>query len=418
MNTRSYYLSCLFFIGYWLVGCQSLNETVPVGQITPTITTGVNTTVTQSSEATALTTPTVTLPTLTPTNSLEPTIPATDTPPATQTLTGGLHNITPVAEVNGLFSLQWADDGQSLIYATGNEQWPSHVQTLPVYQNWWLYDVVSGDKQALPPPQTRVTNAVRESLEICPFPLPEIVPYPYACSVNLRESPTHNRIVFSSSQLDDTWLANIDGTDAVYLDKLWDSPNDVLWSSDDQWLLIGLLVARNDYYLVSSDGTFVESLEELTDTSHAWVEGPTPQFSPDGQKVAFVGIETGGRQLTGEQLNQEDAYGLYVLDLGTLEYQLVSTRFGLFQWSRDSAGLYVLDGSANTVGSITTVRQVRYTDLYYIDLTQASYPEQELASGIPIYPSFSSAWAYSPEAHAIAGTFDVHNAILSIMTLD
>lgn len=341
-------------------------------------------------------------------------------------ITASLHKqyvIIPIEENAGLFDVQWSEDGQSLIYALGDEQWPSHVQFLPVYQTWWRYDITTGNKIALPPLQTRVTNPVRELLGICPFPLSESVPPPYPCNHTLQESPTSNRIVFSAgvnvSVEANTWLANIDGSDVVYLDNFPGYPEDVKWSSTDQWLLVGYYNGiSKTYYLVSSDGTFVESLEGLTNTSHWRVFGPTPQFSPDGQKVAFVGIEIGSGQFTEEQESQEDAYNLYVLDLNTLEYQLVSSRFGLFQWARDGSGLYVLDGSASTSGSITTVREVRYTDLYYIDLTQESYHEEKLATSISMYPRYTSAWAYSPEANAMAGKFDIQKSIFSVMLLE
>ncbi len=343
------------------------------------------------------------------------------------TLTATLHKqypIIPIEENAGLFDAQWSEDGQTITYALADDQWPSHVQFLPVYQRWWQYNVTTGDKLALPSLQTRVTNAIRELLGVCPFPIPEIVPFP--CDNTLQESPTSNRIVFSSgvnaSSEANTWLASIDGSDVVYLDKIQGSPEDVEWSSDGRWLLIGRYygasISSNMYYLVSSDGTFAKSLEELTGTLHGLVEGPTPHFSPDGQRVAFTGIETSGRQLTWEQQNQEDAYNLYVLDLNTLEYQLVSSRFGLFQWARDGNGLYILDGSANTADSVTTVSEVRYTDLYYIDLTQEPYLEERLTGAIPMYPRYTSVWAYSPETNAMAGEFDVHQSVFSIMLLE
>lgn len=227
------------------------------------------------------------------------------------------YTVIPIAEISGpLWHVQWSDDGQSLIYAVNGG-------FLPLYQEWWHYDVANGEKQVLPPPQTRVTNAVRELLGVCPFPLPENRPYP--CLPTLWESPTSERIVFSSGKVEgeaNTWLANMDGSDMVYLEKLLGSPEDVMWSSDGQWLLIGHYWGTDNsnlYYLVSSDGAFVENLEQLTSTSHFRVQGPKPAFSPDGQKLAFVGIETSGEPWNGqpwspEKLDQEEAYNLYVLE--------------------------------------------------------------------------------------------------------
>lgn len=338
------------------------------------------------------------------------------------------HTIIPIEGVGGVWELKWSIDGQFLTYSVNNEQGPPHVQSLPGYQNWWRYDVSGSMKEALPPPQTRVTNTVRESLGICPFPLPETLPYP--CSSNLSESPTSNRIVFTSEVLDSkvyTWLADIDGSNLIPLDIL-DSPQDVMWSSNGQWLLIGIYWGTDNsnlYYLVSSDGTFIANLEELTSTSHFRVQGPKPAFSPDGQKLAFVGIETGGEPWNGqpwspEKLDQEEAYNLYVLDLNTLEYERVSSRFGVFQWSGDGNGLYILDGAANTVLGYVKYLDlglgVRYAELYYIDLTQETYPEQKLAEDIPIDIPYGE-WAYSPEARAMAGKFYLEMPVFGILFL-
>lgn len=323
------------------------------------------------------------------------------------------HTVTPVDELNGpLWHAQWSDNGQSLTYAVNGG-------FLPVYQEWWHYDVANGEKQSLPSPQTRVTNVVRELLGVCPFPLPENRPYP--CSPILWESPISERIVIQSEKLGSnvyTWLANIDGSDVIPIEVL-DAPQDVIWSSDGQWLLIGNYWGTDNsslYYLVSSDGAFVANLEQLTSTSHFRVQGPKPAFSPDGQKLAFVGIETGGEPWNGkpwsaEELDQEEDYNLYVLDLNTLEYELVSSRFGVFQWALDGNGLYVLDGSANTVLGYVKYRElsegIRYAELYYIDLTRETYPEQKLAEDIPIEIPYLGAWAYSPEVLAMAGVFNL-----------
>ena len=340
-----------------------------------------------------------------------------------------LHTITAIEDLSGpLWNLQWAVDGQALTYSLSDEQWPHHVRSLSTYQTWWRYDVSSSTKEALPPPQTRVTNPIREMLGICPFPLPETLPYP--CSSNLNESPTSNRIVFRSEKLDsnvNTWMADIDGSNLIPLNIL-DSPQEVMWSSDGQWLLMGIYWGvdnSNLYYLVSSDGTFVANLEELTSTSHFRVQGPKPAFSPDGQKLAFVGIETDGEPWNGqpwspEKLDHEEAYNLYVLDLNTLEYELVSSRFGVIQWASDGNGLYILDGTAITVLGylkyLDSGAGVRYADLYYIDLTQETYPEQKLADDIPVNIPYG-VWAYSPEAQAMAGIFYLERPVFGILSL-
>jgi hypothetical protein len=92
--------------------------------------------------------------------------------------------------------------------------------------------------------------------------------------------------------------------------------------------------------------------------------------------------------------------------------EVVSTRFGFFQWAGDGNGLYILDGSANTVGNYAAyiiASRVHYADLYYIDLTQETHPEQKIAADIPLYRSYFGAWAYSPQAQAMTGTFAPSN---------
>lgn len=359
------------------------------------------------------------------------TVPIAVTAASQITVTANLrqhYKVTPLIESNtAAFNVQWTDEGNSLIYSLTDTQWPAHVLMLPVYQTWWQYDLGNRVTQEVPPPQTRVTNTTRESLGICPFPYAESNPFPYPCNNTLQESSSQKRIVFSSGKVTgeaNTWLADIDGSDVIYLENYPGMPEDVRWSSDGRWLLIGYYagVDRSKlFYLVSADGSFVESLEGLTNTSQWFIQGAAPQFSPDGQKLAFAGIKTDGESLTGEQLNEEEDYNLYVLDLGTLENQLVSLRFGMFQWTHDGGGLYVLDGSANTAGnSIEYILndEVNYADLYFIDLSLDAYPEQKLVGDIPLDLPYSGAWAYSPEARAIAGTFDIKGSVFGILFLD
>jgi hypothetical protein len=390
-------------------------------------------------------TPTISIPTQTPTAENMTLIVTPTESSVTSTPTERQHHtIIPIEDLScpigneqltaegipSSLDMQWSDDGQSLIYGRSNTQGPSYVQFLPYYQSWWQYNVESRCEQALPPLQTRVTNAVRQSLGICPFNSPETATYP--CLSTLQESPISNRIVYSSGTLGfidrNTWLANLDGSDSIYLEDIRGGPEDVIWSSTGQWLLIGHywgVDGSHLYYLVSSDGTFVENLEELTSTSHFRVQGPKPAFSPDGQKLAFVGIETDGEPWNGkpwsyEILDQEEAYNIYILDLNTLAFEIVSPRFGLIQWSQDGSGLYVLDGAANTSSHTLDyiLGGVQYTDFYYIDLTQETYSEQKLAGDIPLYLPYISAWAYSPEANAMAGTFDLNGPTFSTLFLE
>jgi hypothetical protein len=416
---------------WWFLICMVLGTAVSCTPETPPTPAPIEPVTTARVTATTVFEPTMTMEakgtasiTQTPNQTSTPSTTITASPITPTHTERKQHTIDPIAEFSGpLYDVQWSADGKLLIYALSVTQWPYHVRFLPVYQNWWQYNVESGSNQPLPPPQTRVTDAVRQSLGVCPFSSPESASYP--CLTTLHESPISNRIAYSSiasGTTENTWLANIDGSDSIYLEKIGRAPEDVMWSSNGQWLLIGHYYTvdnSNRYYLVSSDGTFVENLEELTSTSHYRVQGPKPAFSPDGQKLAFVGRETGGERLPVEQLDLEEAYNIYVIDLNTMEWELVSPRFGLLQWSRDGSGLYVLDGAANSVGHlIDYILDVQYADFYYIDLTDETYPEQKLAGDIPIYFPYNCGWAYSPEANAMAECFAVEGYTFGILFLE
>jgi hypothetical protein len=315
------------------------------------------------------------------------------------------YTIVLIEKLNSpLWHIQWSDDGHWLTYGIGNS-------SSPIYQSWWLYDIKSGDKTPLPPPQTNVNNITRESLGVCSVPLPNA---PYACSPYLYESPAGEQILFASNTIETQnhlWLAYQDGSHLIPLHGLKDFPQEVIWSGNEVWLLVGFYWGTDSssaYFLVAADGTFIEDLGVLTSSSHFRVQGPKPQFSPDGQKLAFVATQEVCPRLPCAALDEEDNYHLYILDLVTMESQMVSQRFGLFQWAADGTGLYVLDGAANTAGNSVSYilrNEPRLADFYYIDLTQTGYPEHQLANGIPVYLPYTGAWAYSPEAQAMAGTF-------------
>ncbi|MBP6472819.1 MAG: hypothetical protein KA773_20390, partial [Chloroflexi bacterium] len=98
-------------------------------------------------------------------------------------------------------------------------------------------------------------------------------------------------------------------------------------------------------------------------------------------------------------------YHLYLLDLENLESHLLSNRIGLFQWSADGSGLYVLDNGLFPMNPYEDTTEMRKTELYFIDVTTRPGEENIIATDIPYYPNNSSGtwlWGYSSSAQALA----------------
>lgn len=398
---------------------QTQTEVLPTFVVSPTVTATWISTLLPTDSSTPQ--PTINpLPTITPTILVSSTVIQTTMTPEQRISQEWI----PISDNVGR-SIEWSNDGKLLYFSLFNQNWPAHVQFLPIYQSLWEFDLGSKEKRMLPMTETQVSYMVRESLGICPYPLPESLPYP--CQSTIWESLTSERIVFSSGKIEiegdaNSWLANVDGSDVQYLETIIGSPEDVKWSGDGEWLLIGHYAGTNGsnlYYLVKSDGSFVQNLETLTGISHFRVQGPTPQFSPDGKSLAFVGVESDCKRIC-EELDDEAAYNLYTLDLATLEIQLVSSRFGMFHWADDGNGFYVLDGSANTVAHSVeyVLDDIQKADLYYISLMQEPYSEQKIAEAIPLSLPYKGSWAFSPEANAMAGTFAIDDNKFGIIKLE
>jgi hypothetical protein len=103
-------------------------------------------------------TPTISIPTQTPTAENMTLIVTPTESSVTSTPTERQHHtIIPIEDLScpigneqltaegipSSLDMQWSDDGQSLIYGRSNTQGPSYVQFLPYYQSWWQYNVES-----------------------------------------------------------------------------------------------------------------------------------------------------------------------------------------------------------------------------------------------------------------------------------
>lgn len=331
--------------------------------------------------------------------------------------------VRPLDATHFLTFVTWDSDGYTLRYATQDDwtlnNWPSSEAKDWL---WWQYDLQSSIQTSLPPPESQVSPETRRMLSLCTFrksgdESAELCPG-YS---TLVESPFSEQIVFAPITTGDgeTWLANANGSQAIRIEDdngFPLAPGYVNWSGDDRWLIVGnyayLLPKNQILYLIATDGSFVQGLEQITGYGLTHVNGLYPRFSPDGQFLTYVATET-------RDSADPDGYKLFLLNLNTLESTLITERVGLFQWASSGQGLYVLDGAVFPPEASESPGQLM-TKLYYIDLTQTPPEEQLLATDIPYFPQSDSTWlwAYSEIAHAIAYAGYDHHADLGIIQLN
>lgn len=295
--------------------------------------------------------------------------------------------------------LGWSTDGRFLIYAIQKEGVSAEGQNWA----WWQYDLLTREKTSLAPPQSQIDEVTRQKLNLCPLVnelSANFTPCP-AFSI-LMESPISDLIIFSPlTALEETWLSSRDGSNPQKLD-IPGSPSYIDWSSDGQWLIIGInsfgLPGQRLYFLVSTDGSIMQRLDQLTKHYSLHVSGLSPRFSPNGNYLAYFGAQNPETYI-------ESDYKLYALDLDTFETKLISERFGPFQWTENGSGLYILDNGIFPVTENAIEFNVRESTLYYANLTQDESQEIKIASNISYYPKNSLSawlWAFSPSSNAIA----------------
>lgn len=289
--------------------------------------------------------------------------------------------------------VDWEKDDLALVYAISER--PLQAASS---REWWRYDLRRREREHVSPPQSVVTVEAKQQLNLCS--LEESGSGECEGDLNLFESPFSNRIVFSpASGEDELWIANTDGLD---VQKIADfTPTYVDWSSDGRWFVTGRhfpgLPGQNTHYLIAADGTFVKELTQITGHDQFLLNGLFPKFSPKGNKLAYIGSEI-------YESFEESDYNLYILNLDTMQSQLVNERIGLFQWQTDGQGIYVLDGALFPVNPQETPTE-RQVALYRLDLNQDPIQEHLLEDGIPYHPQSTWGawlWAYSPPAQAVA----------------
>ena len=328
-------------------------------------------------------------------------------------------SVQHVNTTNFLEYVGWEAESNSLIYAV---QGDLQLNNIPSFESkdwiWWQYDVSSHNLKQIASPDSGVIDSTRQALNLCSRQ--ETKQTPCGGYSILIESMEADQIVFTPVTTGEgsTWLANLDGSNIIQVEEIESAPAYAKWSSDGNWLIIGtftpLTVGGYEHYLVASDGSFVSKIGEMTNTNYKLVTGIFPEFSPDGRKVAFVGTEN-------EDIQDEESYNLYVLDLDTFQIQTSGNRFGLFQWTPDSDGLYILDNAVFPLKMDEHLWEKRISSLYFINVTGNSPIEHIIADNIVYYPKNGLGtwlWAYSPRNNAIAGGFLTPQEELGILFLE
>lgn len=402
----------LLLVALLLSGCMSASRegliVSPSGsQATPLLSPFTMTPAPTHLSATATLTRSVTLSNPSPTKTTRPTqtisVEPTVTPVISTTALAPpfkflkLEELTTDVEIR---YIAWEANGLGLIYALIR---PEARSTEPKDWAWWHYDLETGEKVPFPSPVSRVTQETRQKLDLCPTDQSPLVTRPNCPDHSvLLESSISERIVFSPLNGNDTWLGNIDGTNLIKLETPIESPSNAQWSSDNRWLLLSVhfpgMPGQMTHYLVHADGSFENEFSALTNHDLFLLNGLFPQFSPDGTSLAYVGS-------TVYDSFEASDYHLYLLDLENLESHLLSNRIGLFQWSADGSGLYVLDNGLFPMNPYEDTTEMRKTELYFIDVTTRPGEENIIATDIPYYPNTSSGtwlWGYSSSAQALA----------------
>lgn len=298
-------------------------------------------------------------------------------------------------------SLSWEPDGQGLVYALQGE-WGLYMVPYvePSQWSWWQYDVKTRQNTPLNSSgKSEIDLELRRKLGICtlePVEENECGRVPL-----LWESPYGDRVIYNPvTRGENTWLAHKDGSNALELDEA-SSVVEVIWSSDSRWAVLassGFGAPGMDlYYLLDLNTGDIVHLGLLTGYNPSFVNYIRPRFSPDGQYLVFAAAETAAEEV-------QSRYGLYLLDMSTLESERLTDRFGPFQWEANSQSLYVLD-NAILFEYANDMLAPREAALYNINIVNRPFQETLLFDNINFFPQETPSawhWAYSPEAQAIA----------------
>jgi len=151
-------------------------------------------------------------------------------------------------------------------------------------------------------------------------------------------SPDGSKITYcvrtTMASIDYLYVINADGTNSVFLGNTSFSP---CWSPDGEKILFGLFNDKNGIFLANADGSNVINLEECYIRSAV--------FSPDGQKIAWIGNNTEmGRDAAELYLMNPDGTGKTKLLEDTI-YIRYSPYAGL-SWSPDGTKITYQDGGS------------------------------------------------------------------------
>lgn len=329
-----------------------------------------------------------------------------------------LGSVSGFSEQRYLTDITWEPEQNAFVYAIQEGRGFTEAKDWA----WGRFDLLNRETLALEAPQSLVNSETRAVLYLCPLDEQEW-DGPTRCSyiTKVFESDVHDLLVFSPVPEEpyiegDLWIANLDGSNAQMLADF--RPAYAHWSMDGQWLATGRsfagLPGQVIHYLVSKDGSYIETLQQITGIDSFYLNGLFPQFNPTKPELLIAGSEV-------SESRDESDYKLYILDLNTLESRLVTDRVGLFQWADNGQGVYVLDGALLPPSTEPVPFDMRETNLYYIDLTQNPPQEYLIASGIPYYSNTDYGtwnWAYSPTFQAIAYVGFQDETELGVLFLD
>jgi hypothetical protein len=350
--------------------------------------------------------PTVVPPTIqaTPTIEPRPTEEATSPIPEQTRPAYEYQWVTDLLPLVWVESNAWEIDSGTLIYAVQGPQANHNVSYgEPKDWIWWKFDPVTGENTPLDPPGTDTNLAVRQALGVCAdWPPEETSTDGCAGAPTLYESPYDDRVIYSPAGMAErTWMAHKDGSKIIELENIIGRPQSVTWSPDRRWAVLSVYGYRAPgmeiHYLVDIDKGTVQDLGLLTGDLLTFVSFLRPQFSPDSRHLVYGATRNKNYKI-------EEDYGLFILDLDTLQSEPLSDRFGPFQWDADSQGIYVLD-NAIVYEFAENQSEPRKAILYHLDFSGGVARELLLAENIDFYPRDTASlwqWSYSPELQAIS----------------
>lgn len=409
-----------FLVAIALVGCTAPVSEVPVGEATiPPVGASVEATqvlatiqpeTTQGPESEATESPMIntlsnhTLPTSTTIPDMDVKAGTPDLQPTTlatqSVLVERLYVSTAeLSRERYLMDVSWDSSGQNLIYGVQGTRSTNNIAYLePKNWDWWQFDLDTQESLSLPPPESAIDNETRLALGVC---TQDEDSDDCDGAPRLWESPFGDWVIYHPVGLgEEAWIASKNGTNATALEGVY-LPQNVSWSSDGRWAIVSGYAYRAPgmevHYLVDIVDKSAQMLDLLTGHTLTYVNYQRPRFSPDSRYVVYAATDDPNYEL-------EDSYSLYLLELSNLQAELLTSRFGPFQWNDEGSGLFVLDGAVVFEFSEDILAQ-RQAELYYIDLSNRPFEETLLFGNIDFHPHDSPSawhWSYSPEVQAIA----------------